>query len=87
MRWEDFEALTGGVREAVRGDAAKRLERRCVWETTCPETGMPNAYVVSAVKEDEKGGGKGQGGGSETKPDRGGSYIDGDDDDNDRGVR
>ncbi len=51
VRWEDFERLTGGVREAVRGDAAKRLERRCVWETTCPETGMPNAYVVSAVKE------------------------------------
>jgi hypothetical protein len=22
---------------------------RCTWETTCPTTGMPNAYVVSAV--------------------------------------
>lgn len=53
MRWGDFEKLTGGVREAVRGDAAKRLERRCVWETTCPDTGMPNAYVVSALKENE----------------------------------
>lgn len=53
MRWGDFEKLTGGVREAVRGDAAKRLERRCVWETTCPDTGMPNAYVVSALKEKE----------------------------------
>lgn len=51
MRWEDFENLTGGVREAVRGDSAKRLERRCVWETTCPTSGMPNGYTLSAVKE------------------------------------
>lgn len=51
MRWVDFEKLTGGTREAVRGDAAKRLEHRCVWETTCPVTGMPNAYTISAVKE------------------------------------
>lgn len=69
VRWEDFEKLTGGAREAVRGDAAKRLERRCVWETTCPMTGMPNAYTVSAVKGVEEqrrldgGGGKWQGGG------------------------
>lgn len=61
VRWEDFEKLTGGVREAVRGDAAQRLERRCVWETTCPDTGMPNAYVVSAVKEES--GVRGWGGG------------------------
>lgn len=62
MRWEDFEKLTGGVREAVRGDAAKRLEKRCVWETTCPETGMPNAFVVSAVKKTATGGWEGAGG-------------------------
>lgn len=61
MRWEDFEKLTGGVRDAVRGDAAKRLERRCVWETTCPETGMPNAYVVSAMKEPNRVGGETRG--------------------------
>lgn len=58
VRWEDFEKLTGGAREAVRGDAAKRLERRCVWETTCPVTGMPNAYTVSAMKGVE---GRGEG--------------------------
>lgn len=52
ISWADFEKLTGGVREATRGDAAKRLERRCVWETTCSATGMPNAYTVSAVKAD-----------------------------------
>ncbi|CAN0215034.1 unnamed protein product, partial [Ectocarpus sp. 12 AP-2014] len=62
VRWEDFEKLTGGVREAVRGDAAKRLEKRCVWETTCPETGMPNAFVVSAVKKTATGGWEGAGG-------------------------
>ncbi|CAM9382632.1 unnamed protein product, partial [Laminaria digitata] len=56
VRWEDFEKLTGGVREAVRGDTAKRLERRCVWETTCPVSGMPNAYTVSAVKQAVSGG-------------------------------
>lgn len=61
MRWGDFEKLTGGVREAVRGDAAKRLERRCVWETTCPDTGMPNAYVVCALKEKEARWGPGGG--------------------------
>lgn len=81
VRWEDFEKLTGGVREAVRGDAAKRLERRCVWETTCPDTGMPNAYVVSAVKE----GGKGEGTG--TRLDGGGSDVDRNDGDNSGGVR
>lgn len=61
MRWGDFEKLTGGVREAVRGDAAQRLERRCVWETTCPDTGMPNAYVVCAVKGEKGAGGWGAG--------------------------
>lgn len=52
VSWADFEKLSGGVREATRGDAAKRLERRCVWETTCSVTGMPNAYAVSVVRED-----------------------------------
>ncbi|CAM9695621.1 unnamed protein product [Scytosiphon promiscuus] len=80
VRWEDFEKLTGGVREAVRGDAAKRLEKRCVWETTCPDTGMPNAYVVSAVKEDERGGGSG------TRPEGGGGDGDRYDGDNARGL-
>lgn len=61
MTWEDFEKLTGGVREAVRGDTTKRLERRCVWETTCPVTGMPNAYTVSAVKQAGPGGRGGAG--------------------------
>lgn len=69
MRWEDFEKLTGGVREAVRGDTAKRLERRCVWETTCPVTGMPNAYTVSAVKQAGPGGGAGRGGASHEEHD------------------
>lgn len=61
VRWGDFEKLTGGIRESVRGDAAKRLERRCVWETTCPDTGMPNAYVVCALREKEARWGPGGG--------------------------
>lgn len=56
MSWAEFEKLTGGVREATRGDAAKRLERRCVWQTTCPMTGMPNAYTVSVVKGENRSG-------------------------------
>eukprot|EP00953_Heterococcus_sp_UTEX-ZZ885_P034969 18084-Heterococcus_DN1.PRE.2 len=49
VSWREFEEFTGGTRDAVRGDSSKRLGQRCTWETTCPTTGMPNAYVVSAV--------------------------------------
>lgn len=49
VSWKEFESFTGGTRAATRGDAGKRLSQRCVWETTCPITGMPNAYVVSTI--------------------------------------
>ncbi|KAG5189304.1 hypothetical protein JKP88DRAFT_302157 [Tribonema minus] len=50
VSWREFEAFTGGTRDALRGDSTKRLEQRCTWETTCPATGMSNAYVVTASR-------------------------------------
>lgn len=35
-------------RPAVRGDTAAVLERKCIHETSCCFTGMPNAFVVTA---------------------------------------
>ncbi len=40
----------GNARPAVRGDTAAVLERKCIFETTCCFTGMPNAFVVTAGK-------------------------------------
>ena len=39
----------------VRGDTSSVLERKCVHETTCRWTGMPNAFVVTIGKTKKKG--------------------------------
>lgn len=47
VSWREFEDFTGGDRDPTRGDAAARLRERCAWQTTCRETGMPNAYTTT----------------------------------------
>jgi Ca2+-binding EF-hand superfamily protein len=44
-----------GTRPLVRGDTAAVLERKCICETTCRFTGMPNAFVVTASKKKTEG--------------------------------
>lgn len=34
-------------RPVTRGDTSAVLEHKCIFETTCPFTGMPNAFVVT----------------------------------------
>ena len=46
------------TRPAQRGDTAAVLERKCVCETTCRVTGMPNAFVVTASKKNPNKGEK-----------------------------
>ena len=47
---------TGGgeSRPVVRGDTNAVLERKCIFESTCHKTGMPNAFVVTAVSKKPK---------------------------------
>ena len=43
------ETSGGESRPVIRGDTSAVLERKCVFESTCHKTGMPNAFVVTAV--------------------------------------
>lgn len=54
------ESAGGDTRPVVRGDTSAVLERMCIFETTCHDSGMPNAFVVTASKKKPKTGSEGE---------------------------
>ena len=38
-----------GPKKEKRSGIMSTLQQRCHWQTTCPKTGMPNAFSVSAL--------------------------------------